>query len=792
MTPTELRNLLLGSTSQGVLRLNVAALGDPAFAAQVVAIFGSATIAVRLTSPVTVVSSLGHIRGIVSVLGLAPAPYDILLNVLTPAVQLLFEGDVPASSLGEVVGVLTGGRFDVPVVARLTMETGRVRLAVSGRDAVFSLRSSGGVFDRIELEARRAGGTFDYVAVLHVRPADARFSAFLPILEPLDAFVPRDLTAVLASSPGAMDRVRGIRLPDGVGSLETGALLVGELPLEGDVLALLRQLLSLQAMPVRLSLGPVVIPDVELQSRELPDVDVIAGFMTLSRSMIVVRPLSPPSVSVEGIVRIQALNLPLLRGRFTAGVGRVTVEVATAEPWASPFGIPRLVVQRLAVQGEVLPAPAITIAGAVALSTRDATKQMSVVVRFQGGVPTMLAGSFDEAITILDVIETFFGSTGVPDVFNIVQFRDVALSVVPPPLPVTIDGQTFDVGFFLKGTVSVGGLSGQCSIRVDPATGLEAHAELMRIDLLGLIVISGPSEGGGPTLTIRDRRSPFLELAGEVAVLGLRQSVLAEVRADGFQFDLRNRLGIVDTELACSVGDGTGMVEGTVRFGFSADIGPINVPGTNISMGTIHIGETGFEGRLGVTIGGGAIHATLSGSFSVLGFTFSVPDFDLGGELRSIEDLPRLLLAEIQRNAAQIFAAILSNADRWIQFLAAGVVVIVEGVAQVLFTIFHKTAEVVAVTLKELGRTAENIVRELSTIGVTPQGAVMVLVQIGELPIDVARRIVEDVLGVPIPHVDFHADHHFDIHADEHIDIPIHVDLPHVDFGHADVHFDIF
>lgn len=787
MTPNELRNLLQGSTTLGVLRLNVAALGDPGFAAQVAATFGSTTIAIRLANPPGFLGSIARIRGTMTVPGLAAAEYDIVLNTLTPAIQMTFEANVPPSSFGDFIGVLTGGRFTTPDVARLTTEAARVRLEISGREAVLTVTSSGGIFDRIEVEARRTSGSLEYVAVLHVRPADARFSAFLPVLQPLDAFVPRDLHVVLASIPAAIERVRNVRLPEGIGTLEAGALLVGQLPLDGDLLALLRQLLSLQSMPVRLSLGPVVIPDVELQSRELPDIDVLPGFLTLSRAMIVIRPLAPPSVAVEGIVRIQGLNLPLLRGSFAVAPGRVTIEVGTAEPWVGPFGIPRLTVQRLAVQGEVLPSAAIIIAGSVALSTRDVTKQMSVVVRFQGGVPTMLAGSFNEAITILDVIETFFGSTGIPDVFGIVQFRDVALSVVPPPLPVTIGGETFEVGFFLRGTVVVAGLSGRCAIRVDPATGLEARAELARIDLLGLIVISGPSAGGGPVLTLRDRRSPFLELAGEASVLGLRQSVVAEVRADGFRFDLRNQLGIIDAALSAVVAEGSGSVEGSVRFGFSADIGPITVPGTNISMGTIHIGETGFEGRLRVSIGGGAARATLSGSFAVLGLTFSVPDFDLGVDLRTLEDLPRLLVAEIQRNAAQIFAAILSNADLWIQFLAGGVVAIVEGVARVLVDVFHRSVEAVALTLRELGKTAEEIVRELSTVGVTPQGAVMVLVQIGELPIDVARGIVENVLGIPIPHVDVHVDHHFDIHADQHIDIPIHIDV-----GHADFHIDFF
>ncbi|HYK05824.1 MAG TPA: hypothetical protein VE974_29025 [Thermoanaerobaculia bacterium] len=789
MTPNELRALIQSSTSGGVLRLNVAALGDPRFTTQIDAVFGTNVLEIRLTRTPAVLGAVVRIRGSLSIFGLTRGEYDITLNALTPAVQLSFDGEVPPSSLADVIVALTDARFPAPEVVRFTTERVNVRLSVSGREAVFSVTSRGGVFDRIEIEARRGSELLEYVAVLHVGPA-GRFSSFLPVLAPLDAFVPRDLTVVLASIPSAIDRMRNIRLPRGVGTLEMGALLIGELPLEGELLALLRRLLAIETMPVRLSLGPVVVPDVELQSRELPDIELLPGLMTISRAMIVIRPLTPPGVAVEGIVRVHGLNLPLLRGSFAIAAGRVTVEVATAEPWPNPFGIPRLVVRNLAVQGEIIPSAAITIAGSIALSTRDANKQMSAAVRFQGGVPTMLAGAFDEAITILDVIETFFGSTGVPDVFSIVQFRDVALSVVPPPLPVTIGGETFDVGFFLKGTVVVAGLSGRCSIRVDPITGFEAHAELSRIDLLGLIVISGPSAGGGPTLTLRDRRSPFLELAADVDVLGLRQAVVAEVRADGFRFDLRNNLGIVDAALSCTFENGAGSAEGSVHFGFSADVGPIHVPGTNISMGTIHIGETGFEGRLRIAIRGGAVEAMLGGSFSLLGLTFTVPEFGLDGDLRTLEDLLRLLIAEIQRNAAQIFAAILSNADRWIEFLVAGVVAIAEGVAKVLFEVFHKSAEIVAVTLKELGKTAEDIVRELSTIGVRPEGAVMVLVQIGELPIDIARGIVENVLGVQIPHVDFHADHHFDIHADEHLDIPIHIDVPHVDFGHADIHFD--
>lgn len=798
MTPNELRTLVQTSISNNTLRLNAAALGDPEFAAIVAAVFGSSVVTIPLSSNPAFTGGIAHIRGRLPFLGLPDGEYEITLNALTPAIQLGLRGTVPPGSFGSVVEALTAGQFTPPEIVQFTTEEAVVSLAVSGRQAILTIESHGGIFDRIAAEARITRGDTDFVILLRVRESDARFSRFIPALAPLDALVPNDLGVLLASGETALANL-SLQLPDGIDRLERGALLVGQLPLDGDLLGLVRQLLGVDAIPLRLSLGPIEPPTLEVRSRELPDMDVVPDLLTVSRAVFVVRPIVPIEAAVEGLVRIQPLEpFPLLRGRFAVAPGRVSIEVGTAEPWRGPFGIERLEVRNVTVQGEILPATSIVIAGSIALSTRDANKQMSVVVRFTGGVPSMLAGSFNEPITILDIVETFLGSTNIPDVFSIVQLRDIALSIVPPPLPVTIAGETFDVGFFFKGTVAVAGLSGRCAIRINPVTGLDARAELSRIDLLGLIVVSGPSEAGGPVLVLRDRQSPFLQLAGTVSIFGLTDSIVAEVRADGFDVTIQRSLGVVTADLSCSVGDGSAVVDGSVRAIFSADIGPITVPGTDISMGTIHIADTGFEGQLHAAVADGTVDATIAGRFAVLGMTFNV-DFRVDGELRTLEDLPRLLVAELQRNAAQIFAAVLSSVDAWVRFLEQKIVELAEGVARVLVDVFQQTVVAATEVMHRIGRAPDEIVRELSNIGVSPANTALALVRIGLLPVEAATALVESVLGVDLPHIDLGAFPHIDIptpHFDvepPHVDIP-HIEIPDIDFPHIDIpmiHIDV-
>jgi hypothetical protein len=778
MTPQDIQNLAATAHAGQTFRLDTTHFGDPDFAVQCAAFFGTARIPIALDRDAVAFGPMLRLQGRCNILGLA-AECRILLNFLTPAVWMGIEASAGPSSLRAFLQAASG--LDLPPVLDITTEPISATLEITGRDSFLTLTTRGAAFSSIEAEVRRAADGVATVALLRARDEALRLSSLLPPLAPLDALVPRDLMLVLTNGPQALSRVRNLHLPP-LPRLDAGIAAIGELPLAGFGLDLVGQLAGIDRLPLVLALAPV--PDVEIESPELPELPLVPGLMTLQHGVVALAP-EPPRAAIRGDVHIQVLSLPRITGELRVAPGMIEAELATAEPWRNPFGAPNLSVEKLAVSGTILPAAAITIAGEIALSRRDAAKRMLVAVRFEGGVPVLLAGRFNEAITIFDILEALFGvTTPIAGVFDIVQLRDVALSIVPPPLPVIIAGETFDVGFFLKGTLVVAGFTARCSLRIDPANGLDAQAELDRIDLLGVITLSGPSAGGGPLLRLRDRGTPNLELAADVSVLGLRQSLRAAVDTSRITFALHERLGIVDADVVCAIGDGAAHVEGSVRLQISADIGPIRVPGTDISLGSIRLADTGFEGHLVVDVGNGSARLAVGGSFSLLGQTFTLPEISVAAPA-SLTALPQILIDAIAANAAQIFAAILANADQWLALVAQQIIVAVENVANVLINVFQKPVDAVITSLQQLGRTVDQIARELIQVGVRPEAVLQGLVLIGEAPVDLVRNTIEEILGTQLPHVDIG---HFDV---GHIDAG-HIDLGHVDLGHFDTgHIDL-
>lgn len=461
----------------------------------------------------------------------------------------------------------------------------------------------------------------------------------------------------------------------------------------------------------------------------------------------------------------------------------MTIDVGTTEPWRGPLGIERLEIRNVTVGGVVYPAPQLMIHGAIALSARDTTKHMDVTVRLTaGGIPTMLAGSFDEAITFLDVIEALFGSTGVPDVFSFVRLSDVELSIVPPPEPVTFAGKTYPVGYYVKGTATLFGFSGHAEIRVDPSTGLDARIELGGLNLFNVLVLSGPSEKGGPVLVVHERRSPFVEVEGSISLLGLRNDAKAKVLSDGLEVALEQSFDPVTAKIAARFGTGGATVNGSVDAMFEAEIGPIMFPGTDISLGTIHIPRTGFRGTLDAAVAPDAMTGKLNGTFDLFGLTLTV-GLNVDG-LRNLEDVPRLLVEELTRNAYDIFKALLGDLNRWIEWLKQRLIELVDGVAKALVNVFHQTAEAATKVLYDIGRAPEQIARELQDLGAKAEDVANALVKIAQVPVDEAKKIVKNVTGIDVGSIDLLKLPHIELPRPPHIELPpLHVDLSHFDLG---------
>jgi len=365
------------------------------------------------------------------------------------------------------------------------------------------------------------------------------------------------------------------------------------------------------------------------------------------------------------------------------------------------------------------------------------------------------------------------------------------LSVVPPPLPIDIGGEHFDVGIRFRGRLTVLGLEATFAFAVVPGQAFLAHAELAPVNIGGILAITGPSAQGGPTMTLRAGAASAIQLGGRITLLGFVQEVLVELDQNGFEVHVHEHLGPAEVDLACEVSSEGARVEGEVKLLLNADIGPIRIPGVDIDMGTIHLADTGFVGRLRMEERNGTFSASISGSFELFGMTFTLPDIALAVPPGSIEDLLRAVLDGIRANAAAIFAAIFSNVDVWARMLLNGIIALVTSIALVLHDVFHQAVDKVVDTMKNLlERTEAEIIRDLKLIGVTPEDTARALAGVLTLPLQQAQQLVQDVLGVHIDHIDAHLDEHLDIHADVHVDIHTDIHIDHIDH-HIDEHIDI-
>lgn len=787
MTENELRQIIGNPAAGDTLALDTTRFHDSLFARQTGTVFGTTAPRIHLDQKPVIFGPFLRLKGSVALLGVTFTG-DIQLDFGSPAPRFEIHLTTPAASLRAILDTMLGGRFPLPPLLDVQTEAIDLTLDLVSGQVNLVIRTTAASLGTIAIEAHTAHDAFEFVAVAAVT-ASLRLSSLVPVLAPLDVLIPRNLQLILASSPAALAMIQKITIPAGIETVEEGLIATGEVAMDALGLDLLRQLTGIDHLDVRVSAGPLVFSG-ELSSPPLPDVDLL--FITLTRPRILVRP-DPLAVGLHSGAHVNIIGgVPEMEGDLRVVAGAVEAELATAEAWHNPFGVPGLTVEKVAIKGRALPAPDVTLFGDVSLSKHDSSKRMAVAVTLRGGVPVMLAGRFNEPVSLFDLVEVFFGVGGLPDVFSIVGLHDVLLSVVPPPLPVDIGGEHFDVGLRFRGRLTVLGLEATFAFAVVPGEAFLAHAELAPVNIGGFLTITGPSAQGGPTITLRAGAASAIQLGGKITLLGFVQEVLADVDQNGFDFQLHEHLGPAEVDLACRVSSEGARVEGDVKLLLNADIGPIRIPGVDVDMGTIHLAETGFTGRLRMEERNGAFSAGISGSFELLGMTFTLPEIALAVPPGSIDDLLRAVIDGIRNNAAAIFAAIFSDVDVWARMILNGIIAAITSIALVLHDVFHQTVDKVVDTMKHLlERTEEEIIRDLKLIGVTPEDTARALAGVLTLPLQQAQQLVQDVLGVHIDHIDAHLDEHLDIHADVHVDVHTDIFVDHLD-EHVDIHIDIF
>jgi len=446
MTENELLNIIGSPNAGDTLKLDTALLHDIDFARHVRTTFGSTVLRIKLRErPIIFAAMFLRIKGTIDLFGVAGVPCEAELRFDLPGMRLKVHALVPSASLSALLAALLAGRFDVPSVLDITTEPVDISIEINGLGAVAVVRTRAAALGTIEIEAHAHDERFELVVVVDVSTS-LRFSSLVPALAPLDSLVPRDLELLLASSPAALALIEKITIPQGVEAVETGLIAIGRVPMEGLGLEILRQLVNLDHLDIRLSAGPLVFSGA-ISSPALPDINLL--FITLRSPRILVT-ATPLTVGLHTGAHVNIIGgVPELAGdlRVDAGTGAVEAELLTAEPWRNPFGLPGLTAEKLAVKGRAVPTADVTLFGEVSLSKRDSTKRMAVAVTVLDGLPVMLAGRFNEPITLLDLVEVFFDiGIPVPNLFSIVQLRDLALSIVPPPTPIEIGGEHFDVG----------------------------------------------------------------------------------------------------------------------------------------------------------------------------------------------------------------------------------------------------------------------------------------------------------------------------------------------------------
>lgn len=703
-------------------------------------------------------------------------------------------GKLPKLCLNALIAELTGKEniipkglpnLELPKDSIINMDLGGDRPQVT----VETVLNDG---SKLILTIMKLGDAWEAAAVISF-PPNWQLSRLSNKLSPLDFLVIESPLAAASTFSTERFTFRDSSGNETSVALKKGFVLSGNLALRRGGLELVAALTHIDRVPLQLAIAENV-SDASIDASLGGPITLVPTVAEIQGFSLSFKP-NPLQVKFSCIADVVIFNEKL--PQFAIAVALVDNETRvlfkTNEPWASPFGISGLTVNKLVFQIDTSPVSSFAVLGDISISG----KRIVVAAQFVSSAPTMLAGELDGKLSLKEVVKDLVGLT-LPDMVEI-AISDFKIRIVADPAGVVIGDERFEPGLALQGTLTFAKLSLFTKVVIDPGRGVFVQGELSeRVNIGGVVVISDAEGSKPPSVTIDTSKAPFVAISAAITMFGLKESISSKIDESGFEFEIKRSIGIAQYELRCVVEPPKKFsANGKFEFGIDESIGPIQLtPGTP-SLGKIAV-RARINGQLDVSVVSSTFKAVINADFELQGSKFTVPKISLSAAPQDFDDFPARIRKEIIDKAQDIFADLFVDADKWLLALRDGVINAVENVAVVLKSIYAKDSQFIASSIQNtLGRgataaadglrsiqeSAQQIAQTLNALGNSVDVVGDALTKVG-FPDDQIKDAIDNVFGgghwpphAKLPHVK-----HIKLPHVKHVKVPHvkHVKLPHV------------
>ncbi|WP_089720773.1 hypothetical protein [Candidatus Entotheonella palauensis] len=593
----------------------------------------------------------------------------------------------------------------------LALTDAQVDISEADGDYTFDLQGQAGSYGNLDVEVLSG----PKAAVAFALPAGWSLSN----LNGLSAFSTLDFNRaglVLASFTDDDFTFPETGIADNLEGIEEGAEFFASITLSGGALGVVGKIFQADTAYVR----GVIATDpskTELTASESGDLEIVPG-VALSDVSLILKAAEPPSVTLQAssVITIQGDALTFSEDT-TISPDDVSIALALGSPWRNPFGIGGLTIETVILSIEVEPAFAVGIYGDI-----DFGKGVEVKVGAQfvdGETPDFLEAELDGTVTLTDVIETFT-SIKPPSALSSVSISNFKIYVVANPLGVTIGTLTFPPGFSFHGTIDFFGFTVTASVDVSE-TRLSASGTMSKLDLGGIFVLSDASGAHCPDFSIDtspEAGAPVLAISAKAVFMGLSESVSGEVTDDGFFFELKESLHAAlsstnsvtaSYQLGATFAQGTHLTaSGSVRFKLHVDIESIELPGTSISLGTVHL-HTTFKGDVSVDLKANRFRLKVTAELTWGSDTLTMPTLNIHVSFSSLDQLPGKIWQHIESEAWQIFGSILDDADKMLEQAGQELITLGDDLGQAFKDFYQKSDQEAAQLLHDVSWAADQV-----------------------------------------------------------------------------------
>lgn len=461
---------------------------------------------------------------------------------------------------------------------------------------------------------------------------------------------------------------------------------------------------------------------------------------------IVLKPEDPPSVTLDASadVTIGGDHLTFTLDTIVSP-DDVSFSLSMDMPWVKPFGLHGLTLETVILAVKLSPDLAIGVYGELDFGDNI---RVRVGVQFvDGDTPDFLSGELNGTVTLTQIIKAFTGIRTL-NALNGVSLSNFKVCMVDNPAGVTIGSLSFPPGFSFHGTVDFFGLRATAAMNVSPS-GIKASGSISKISLGGMLTITNSTGNAGPSFSLDTSAassspagelagsgmpSPsaggasvprLLSLSGKASLMGLSDSVSGSVSDTGFNFSLNQSLNVTLSRnnvvnagfgVMCIYKDGTELSgSGYVNFRMKLAIGPVILPGTNISLGTIHL-DYGFSGSISLSLGDTNFKLSVTATINWDRHQLTMPELCINVPFMRLADLPGKIVKHIEKEAWDIFKSLLGDADKLFAEAEKGLVILGDDIDRGLKDYYNVTAKDTTTLLKGAGWTASQVAAALKNV----------------------------------------------------------------------------